>query len=296
MMPLTRRKFLTLTASSVAAPALALPVDMATQWTGKAMGADVALNFHNTFGAARDDIDAVVSLLRSIEQRFSLYDPTSQLSRLNRQKSLAVDQEFLDLFALSKTVHNATGGTFDPTIQTLWEALAVGQSVSQARAQVGFDQVLAKGNVLHLGSHQSLSFNGIAQGYATDVIRTELATRGYNHVLINMGEYSAQGGPFVLGVQDPKHGQLGTVSLENMSVATSSPSAGQIRQQDHILHPKGGKALWSTVSVEAKSAAVADACSTAFCMMSRSDIKIVQHRFNLGRVLLVDHLGNMSTL
>lgn len=293
---LTRRRFLTLTASSVALPAVALPVDMTARWSGVAMGADVTLDFHNTFGASRDDINAVVSLLRSIEQRFSLYDPTSELSRLNRQKTLAVGQDFLDLFALSQTVHSATGGLFDPTTQTLWEALAAGQSVGDARAQVGLDHVTEQDGVLRLRPHQSLSFNGIAQGYATDVIRSELAARGYNHVLINMGEFSAQGGPFVLGIQDPKHGQLGTVSLENMSVATSSPSASQVGKQNHILHPKGGKTLWSTVSVEAQSAAKADACSTAFCMMPRADIMAVQHHFGLGRVLLVDPSGNMSTL
>jgi thiamine biosynthesis lipoprotein len=239
---------------------------------------------------------AVMSILRGVEQRFSLFDENSELSRLNTNKTLAVTQDFLDLFALSQKVHRATGGLFDPSVQTVWEAHASGTSAQKARAFVGFDQIEQTDDVLRLGPNQSLSFNGIAQGFATDIIRTELAARGYTDVLVNMGEFAAQGGPFKLGIQDPTFGQLGTVTLKNMCIATSSPSASKITGHDHIVHPKGGKTLWSTVSVEAKSAAIADACSTAFCMMPRADIALAKRHFALGRVLLVDSNGDLSTV
>ena len=294
MTMMSRRRFLMLTVSTVAAPASALPTDHVSQWSGTAMGADVSMSFHNPFGAHKNDVSDIVSLLREVERTFSLFDPNSSLSRLNSAKTLVTDDRFEEVMAVSQSVYEATDGLFDPTIQTVWSALARGQSPDNAWAHVGFDQVKWTEGVICLDPFQSLSFNGIAQGYATDVVRAELSARGYKHVLINMGEYSAQGGPFTLGVQDPKFGQLGTVSIQNTSVATSSPSASNSR--DHIFHPKGGQTQWSTVSVEATSATLADACSTVFCMMSRAEIASVKRHFDLGRILLIDADGNLSTI
>jgi thiamine biosynthesis lipoprotein len=69
------------------------------------------------------------------------------------------------------------------------------------------------------------------------------------------------------------------VVLRDRALATSAPlgtvfdEAGQI---GHILDPRTGlpaAAGWKQISVTAPSAAVADACSTAFCLMDREAIE-----------------------
>lgn len=294
-MRLSRRRFLTLSACALASPARAAT----GYWTGYAFGAEVSLDLRGSRGLVEADLQAVIAEIRALERRFSLYDPTSDLSRLNARGEEPLSPELREILDMSHRVHAVTGGLFDPTIQPLWEALAQGGNVTTARDLIGLDRGTREADHIKLGAGQKLSFNGIAQGYATDRIAALLAARGYGEALINMGEFAALGGPFRLGLVDPEAGRLGALHLSAGAMASSSPSAMRVGGETHILHPKGGKALWSTVTVLAKGAgqaALADAASTAFCLMSRSDIETAKQKLGLSRVYLVDGAGNLSSL
>ena len=91
-----------------------------------------------------------------------------------------------------------------------------------------------------------------------DLVRDHLAAHGFTSALVNIGEYAALGGPFRLGIADPVAGMLAESVLTQGALAVSSPQAMQIGGQGHILHPQGQPPRWSTVAVEADSAALAD--------------------------------------
>ncbi|TNE69914.1 MAG: FAD:protein FMN transferase [Rhodobacteraceae bacterium] len=294
-MRLSRRRFLTLSACALVTPAQA----SVNRWSGYAFGAEVSLELRGTAGLIEADLQAVIAEIRALERRFSLYDPTSDLSRLNARGEGPLSPELREILDMSHRVHAVTGGLFDPTIQPLWEALAQGGDVTTARDLIGLDRVTREADHIKLGAGQKLSFNGIAQGYATDRIAALLAARGYGEALINMGEFTALGGPFQLGLEDPKAGRLGALHLSAGAMATSSPSAMTVGGETHILHPKGGAPMWSTVTVVAEGAgqaALADAASTAFCLMPRSEIETAKRKLGLSRVYLVDGAGNLSSL
>ncbi|ATG47122.1 nosX [Celeribacter ethanolicus] len=294
-MRLSRRRFLTLSACALASPARAVT----GRWTGYAFGAEVSLDLRGSRGLVEADLQAVIAEIRALERRFSLYDPTSDLSRLNARGEEPLSPELREILDMSHRVHAVTGGLFDPTIQPLWEALAQGGNVTTARDLIGLDRVTREADYIKLGAGQKLSFNGIAQGYATDRIAVLLRTRGYGEALINMGEFAALGGPFRLGLVDPEAGRLGALHLSAGAMATSSPSAMTVGGETHILHPKGGAPMWSTVTVVAEGAgqaALADAASTAFCLMPRSEIETAKQKLGLSRVYLVDVAGNLSSL
>ena len=65
---------------------------------------------------------------------------------------------------------------------------------------------------------------------------------------------------------------LASPRLTNRALATSSPQGTLIAGQPHILGPTGQPPLWQAASVSAPSAALADALSTAFCLMPRPAI------------------------
>ncbi len=275
-MSLTRRRFLTLTAAAVlATPARAEPI----RWQGYAMGADCTLTLHAPPKQADVAIRAIRDLLSDIEHRFSLYDAASELSRLNQSGALTPPSSDMDkLLTLAGQVHTATQGRFDPTVQPLWHALATGHDATKARKAVGWARVQITPDRIALGPGQALTLNGIAQGYATDLATDRLRQLGLTRVLINLGEFSALGGPFQLGLSDPARGLFATRPLTNSAIATSSPGALHLSDTDtHILDPLGHGALWSTVTVEATSAALADAASTAFCLMSKPQIETAMH-------------------
>lgn len=268
---ISRRRFLSIAAAAVATPAIAAPV----RWQGVALGADASLTIHAPPAQAEHALREVRALLRRVEALFSLFDPASRLAALNRGGSLANPApELLEVLSLADHVHRATGGVFDPTIQPLWQALSRQESVVQARSLVGWDRVRRTAQRVALEPGQALTLNGIAQGYATDLVADTLRARGFDRVLVNIGEFSGLGGPWRLGISDPDRGLVATRTLTDRAIATSSPAAMFLgNDQQHILGPQGQVPLWSTVSVCADSAAIADAASTAFCLMPVTAIR-----------------------
>jgi len=295
-MTLNRRRFLSITAAAgafagTAAPARSVPA----RWHGIALGAEAQVTL---YGMENDALRAVPDLLAEIEQRFSLYDPNSTLSALNSDKSVQrPPKNFADLLALCREMFGATGGRFDPTVQPLWQAVAQGHDIAAARACVGFDRVNITPDRITIGAEQALTLNGIAQGFATDLITAHLHALGAREVLVNIGEHRALGGPFRLGLSDPALGLHGWQSVKGTALATSSPAAMRLGpDQSHILDPLGSApALWSSVTVEAQTAAVADALSTAMCHMDAAQIDaVLAARADVVRVILVSFDGEVT--
>lgn len=289
-MKLERRRFLAITAAAVCSPGAAL----ATTWTGHGFGAEISITLH---GPAEITQPALVDARRTIEHieyLFSLYDPSSALSQLNRTGVLrAPTPDFLALMAAADAAYRVTGGLFDPTVQTLWNARAQGRAVGQVHSwrDVQFD---AESVVLPEG--QLLTFNGIAQGFATDKVTEILSAHGLKEALVNIGEFRALGGPWRMGISDPDHGLLATRSLQGRAIATSSAGALHLEGQSHIMHSLHHP-MWSTVSVEAATATVADSLSTGLTLAPRDQIAAVKAlRDDVHRIVLIDDAGDLTAL
>jgi len=204
---------------------------------------------------------------------------------------------FRELFAAADRIHRVTGGLFDPTVQPLWRARLAGEGMRVARRAVGWRRVTENGGALHLAYGQALTFNGIAQGYATDLVAAHLKTAGFRKVLVDIGEFAGAGEPWRIGIADHAHGLMGYRTLKDGAIATSSPKAFPRPGGGHSFHPRGEAPVWSTVSVEASSATLADGLSTALCMASSNDIRRIRDRPpGVGRITLVDAAGSLTTL
>lgn len=262
---ISRRRFLAISAAALASPAAA---SQPVRWQGRAMGADVSLTIDAPERQALPALADMRRILARGERLFSLYDPASTLSRLNRTGRLdAAPADFLRLLALCDRMHRLTGGLFNPTVQPLWAALAQGGDVRAAGQLVGWDRLTISGDTITLDPGQALTLNGVAQGFVTDMVATALRRAGLGRVLVNIGEFHGGGRDWTLGISDPAQGLVATRRLRDRALATSSPGAMLLPGgQSHILDPTGDQATpWSTVSVEAADAATADALSTAFC-------------------------------
>ena len=271
MTPLSRRRFLTIAAAALATPAGAAPL----LWQGSGMGGTLSVRLDGLPPARALRLRARIGAeVEHIETLFSLHRD-SALTRLNRDGRLAHPAPaFLDLCELVGRIHAATGGVFDPTVQAIWQARVAGTGT----APVGWDRVTVTAREIRLAPGMALTFNGIAQGFAADRIAALLRAEGLVHVLIDLGELAtlgprADGGPWQAQVQGPDGAPLGRVALAGRALATSSPMGTRLPDgSGHILHPAGGAPVWSTVAISAPSAALADALSTAFCLMDRDGI------------------------
>ncbi|WP_210530273.1 FAD:protein FMN transferase [Rubellimicrobium arenae] len=258
-----RRRFLRIMAAALLGPGAALARDRRL-----ALGAEAELTLYGPPALTARARDRAWAEIARIESIFSLYDPASSLSRLNAAGRLdAPPHELLEVLALSDRLHAATGGLFDPTVQPLWLALAQGGDAEEARRLIGWEGVRIGPDAVRLGKGQALTLNGITQGYATDRVARVLADEGLTHALVDIGEFRALSGPFRLGVEDPTWGRLGQITLDGAACATSSPGAMLLPGgSGHILDPRGGDPVWSTVTVTAPTAAMADGLATALCL------------------------------
>lgn len=282
----TRRRFLAITAAAASLP-LRGHAEALHTWQGVALGARATIRLaHPDAPVLTERAAAEISRLEDI---FSLFRPDSALSRLNRAGALdAPPFELLECLSMASAVHAASGGRFDPTVQPLWAAWAKGSQtgtrpseaeLDQARGLVGWDRVTLDAGRITLAPGMALTLNGIAQGYIADRIAQMLQAEGLDDVLVDTGEFRALGGHPQGGDWPVKLKVGGAVGLRARALATSAPLGTTFDgdgRMGHILDPRSGRPtapLWREITVTAQSAALADAASTAACLMpARGDI------------------------
>lgn len=272
---LTRRRFIAISAAIAPSMALARTPDLHVE-TGLALGAQVTLRLQHP-DAPRLAAQAMAEIQR-LEGIFSLYLPGSALVRLNRDGALA-DPPFdlLECLGLAGSVHAASGGSFDPTIQPLWRAEALAREAgrpvaeedrAKALALVGFGGVTLTPAAITLRPGMALTLNGIAQGYIADRVAALLAGQGMTRALIDTGELVA----LPEGDWPVQLASGGDLALRNRALATSAPlgmTFGGDGATSHIIDPKSGRptlSRWRSITISADSAALADALSTAGCL------------------------------
>ena len=287
-MSVSRRRFMVIAAGTLAGmtlPRLALAT--ARIWRARAFGTDVSIFLPAIGQDFYRVVRSVERELQLIEKEFSLF-ADSALVRLNESGILKnPGKRMRDVFEMSAEIHEATGGAFDPTVQTIWKAHASGGDLAGACARAGWRKVEHSASQIRLASGMELTFNGIAQGYAADRLRSILKREGYSDLLVNMGEIGAMGRPenttaWQVRIADAAGQIVGQMQLKDRSLATSSPKGMLIgpQHQPHILHPDGRHPIWNTVSVSASSAALADGLSTAFCLMGKGEIETALARIS----------------
>jgi FAD:protein FMN transferase len=292
----SRRRFIRIAAAFAGLAALpaerGYAVPALHRWRGVALGADCEIQlFHPEAQRAKELIAACIAEARRLEAIFSLYRQNSALRRLNRDAVLDdPPPDLLRLLSEADAVHRLTEGTFDPTVQPLWNLYAThfqgadpdpaGPApalVTAALNHVGWRRVTFDEARVTLTPRMELTFNGIAQGYITDRVCDLLRREGVGHTMVDMGELRALDGrpdglPWRIGLENAKREVKRSVEISSRAVATSAGAAtvfDPAGRFTHLFDPRSGSArpLWSSVSVVAKTASLADGLSTAFSML-----------------------------
>ena len=227
-------------------------------------------------------LDAAVNTIRHVEAQMSLFDPDSALCRLNRDGVLASPHpDLVRVFQLAQSVSARSGGAFDVTVQPLWKTFEAAQrlgtlpsalAVKTARAAVGWQGLKISNAEIRLRRPgMGITLNGIAQGFAADLVRAQLQAHGIGQALINAGEWTSLGRPHIqrdwlLGIADPRLEQafMTRIAMGGRSIATSADnecSFSPDRLHHHIFDPHTGYSPTELagVTVAAPNCAIADA-------------------------------------
>lgn len=237
------------------------------------------------------------SLLADLSHTFSIFDTSSIIYRWNKGEDVPLNEDFLNVLRLSKTVSSVTDGAFDCTVQPLVQLWGFGKdgvrhtvgddTLAAVREFVGFQLVDLQGDsILRKDPRVQLNFNAVAKGYAVDRVADWLVENGYTDCLVEIGgEVAARGSkngkPWKVGIQVPTKTADGaresfeTIPLpDHRAVATSGNyrnyfEEGGVRYT-HILDPRTGQPERTnllSVTVVAPDCATADAYATAFMVL-----------------------------
>ena len=297
----TRRRLLTImgaAAGMTLAPDIGRTAAVLSRWRwrGNALGAKAEMTLvHPDEVTAKKLIRLAVDEIERLENIFSLYRDSSEITRLNRDGHLdAPSPDMVTLLSTARQISELTGGAFDVTVQPLWRLYAdhfskpgadpncpPATAIEAARRLVdhrALDIALSK---IRFGrADMAITLNGIAQGYITDRVAELLRAHGIEQTLIDLGEIRSigthpNGRPWRVAIESGSDHQ--TIDLIDRAIATSSPAStvfAPARNMHHLFEPQTGKPslIASTTSVIAGSASLADGLSTAFAMMSPNEI------------------------
>jgi thiamine biosynthesis lipoprotein len=241
-------------------------------------------------------LDACFAGIRAVEQASSVYKPGSDVSRLNRDGRLTgPDPHVLTLLRYACSLSKATGGSYDPTVQPLWDIWAAHHARAERPSETVLRQTLrlvdwtgitiSEDEISFDRPGMAVTLNSINQGYAADVVMDILAQHEITDAFVDTGECGASGhhpeGRFWrLGVPAPRDtSQLAFVIDPFRQFASTSGDYGTFFSPDfrdhHIFDPQTGYSPqeWSSITVTAPSGLIADGLSTALFVLDPANAR-----------------------
>lgn len=267
--------------------------------SGPTMGTTYSLKV----AAAPDGIDshalriAADEVLARIDRSMSGYRDDSEISRFNESTStdwFEVSADLATVVDYALTVSREADGAFDITVGPLvaaWGFGAAGEPVdlpddaklAELQAHVGYQKLQARLNPPALRKEDAsliVDLNGIAPGYAVDLMAERLKSMHITHFMIDIGGEvralgrNAHGQPWRIAVERPIDSEpepYAIVQLDDAAVTTSGEyrhyydRAGH--RYSHTIDPRTGRPVahsLASVVVIGPTSMHTDAWATAF--------------------------------
>jgi FAD:protein FMN transferase len=214
--------------------------------------------------------DACFARLRAIDAEMNMWDPSSELSRVNARSGQGPAPASRDLIAAAARgleLARLSDGLFDPSVGPLVKLWGVGSphprvpteaEISAARAIVDWRRVKVDeaAMTIELEAGMELDFGALAKGYGAEEGAALLAGLGVKSAVLDVGGCvvvvgsGARGAAWRVGVQDPlspRGTPLGYFSLRDAAVDTSGlyeryfESGG--KRYAHIIDTRTGRPL-----------------------------------------------------
>jgi thiamine biosynthesis lipoprotein len=272
--------------------------------------------------------EEIEQLLLRFNASLSIYDPNSLISRINRNDTTALTDEFFrTVFGKAEEIHKASSGVFDITVAPLVNLWGFGftsdqpepdaEKIDSLLQYVGMDKVRLAGNRLEKDADGiMLDVNAIAKGYSVDVVANFLEQQGCHNYLVEIGGevvargVNTSGDVWRIGIDRPDENTLpgenfqAIICLKNRALATS----GNYRRffeidgvkYAHSIDVKTGYPVQHNLlsaTIIAADCITADAWATV-CMVSglEKSVELLRQHPEFDALLIYsDNAGNYQT-
>ena len=266
---------------------------------------------------------AVDARLEALNASLSTYRSDSLITAFNEAapgQVMPVDEDFQNMVRLSRQVHLASGGAFDPTVGGLVNLWGFGwpkpeqpltrlpepAAIEAAKARFDAVEQPAPGQIVKRAPLR-LDFSAIAKGYGVDQIAQVVRAQGIEHYMVEIGGEVATrgrgpaGGPWRIGIEEPHehHFHDGRVRYAG-DIAIGFPGGGKISQKligsDHVpgaiqAFQQSGQAVasshaspvWLRAFMQMKSLALRQKPTNVLCVVKTS-LRVIANAASISQV------------
>ncbi len=232
-----------------------------------------------------------------MKSEMSIFDPNSQLSKINRGESSKTTPWIEQNVRLADSISRLSGGIYDITCAPLVKAwgFAGGRPDFDAEPNidsllqfVGYEMIqIRDGEIIKEDERCQIDLNSIAKGFAVDRLAEIVRGVGSKNYMVDIGGelvtagHNSKGGDWRIGIESPIDGNMsdGEFLQQRVAIAADNPlrgvaTSGNYRRFHlstngekivHTINPLTGRAESSTllsVTVLARTCAEADAMAT----------------------------------
>ncbi len=261
--------------------------------------------YNITYESDKDLQKEIEAELQKVDNSLSPFNPTSVISKINRNENVEIDDMFAEVFSLAEKISAETDGAFDITVAPMVNAWGFGfktgnmpdsRQLDSLRAIVGFHKVaLENGRVVKKNRRTMLDCSAIAKGYGCDVVARFLQGKGIKNYMVEIGGEIVTCGvndqrmPWKIGVTKPTDDSLSVneelqtvLNVTNKAMATSGNYRNFYykngKKYAHTIDPKTGCPVQHNIlsaTVLADDCATADAYATSFMVLGLDKAKKV---------------------
>lgn len=256
--------------------------------------------------------DEIEKALKGVDESLSMFNQNSVIARVNNNKVVELDENFINVFRIAEKVNRETNGAFDITVAPLVNAWGFGfknnemptsQQVDSLREVIGMGKVRlveekdgkSFPHIVKTDSRVMLDCSAIAKGYGVDVVANLLRSKGIENFMVEIGGEIVTSGinpsrtPWKIGVVKPTDDSLSVgnelqtcLNVTDKAMATSGNYRNFYykggKKYAHTIDPKTGYPVQHNIlsaTVLADDCATADAYATSFMVLGLEGAKKV---------------------
>jgi thiamine biosynthesis lipoprotein len=260
--------------------------------------------------AAQKAVAGAFAEIARLEAIFSVYNPNSEISLLNKNGSGTVSPEVIAMVQRARHFSELSGGAFDisvlPMIE-LWrqakknDKLPEAAEIAERLKVIGWQNIqvqAAQKRIAFAKPGMKLDFGGIVKGYAVDQAVSILKKEGIRTGMVNAGGDLRCFGSreWRIALQNPRDPNdfITILKVRNRAVTTSGDYERYFivdhQKISHILNPRTGYPAELSISatIVTENATDADALATAAFVLGPEKALAMMERYPKAECLVID--------
>jgi thiamine biosynthesis lipoprotein len=197
--------------------------------------------------------NGIETILKSMEDTFSIYQTDSMISTLNQEKTIQMNEDFKTLIEKSLYYCNQSMQKYDPTIYPITNLWSINNDnyyptnaeINQQLTTVDCNNIIIEDNTITLINEATIDLGSIVKGYSADLIVNYLTTQGIDQAIINLGGNVSTMNPkngtngYTVGIANPlidQSGTVATIQVSNKAVVTSGINQRYFIKDNQVYH------------------------------------------------------------